>query len=298
MRPSLDMVLLRTFHTIISQQQFLAASKQLHLSPSAISAQVRRLEAIAGGRLFERDNQTVDLTPLGRRFAIQSAELLQTHDRIVSQFGQPQHHQRIRLGISEDYVSTMLAYSLPILIGDYPDIELAIETANSGQLLERLQQGALDLAVVVDCQRVPVEAQLQSVTVSSTQPIWAGAWNYRYDADQPLPLALHATGCPYRSLALDLLEQAAVAWRCAIITSASRAFETAIETGWAVGIIDSNLRTSAMRELSVAEGFPALPAHELRLMFAAGMDRDQPAIVLLSQLISDSLRLTLRPGTK
>lgn len=53
----LDIELLRTFHAIARFRQFRAASLHLNRSPSAVSTHVRRLEELAGRRLFERDNQ-------------------------------------------------------------------------------------------------------------------------------------------------------------------------------------------------------------------------------------------------
>ncbi|HGY2116027.1 TPA: LysR family transcriptional regulator, partial [Pseudomonas aeruginosa] len=56
MSANLDIELLRTFHAILRFGRFLAAASHLNRSPSAVSTHVRRLEELAGGRLFERDN--------------------------------------------------------------------------------------------------------------------------------------------------------------------------------------------------------------------------------------------------
>ena len=80
MSANLDIELLRTFHAILRFGRFLAAASHLNRSPSAVSTHVRRLEELAGGRLFERDNQSVRLTPLGQRFQRQTAELLEWFD--------------------------------------------------------------------------------------------------------------------------------------------------------------------------------------------------------------------------
>jgi hypothetical protein len=48
------------------------------------------------------------------------------------------------------------------------------------------------------------------------------------------------------------------------------ALDTAIEAGLAIGIVDRARVSSGMRVLTVADGFPELPVHELRLMSAPG----------------------------
>ncbi|MCF4997207.1 LysR family transcriptional regulator [Pseudomonas syringae] len=270
MAETLDIELLRTFHAIVRFGQFLAAASFLNKSPSAVSLHVRRLEALAGGRLFERDNQTVSLTPLGRRFALQSAELLRLHDQMLAGFVTPMASGRVRLGISEEYAGAILGCTLPHLAADFPHIELEVETGASGRLNSRLERGQLDLALLVEPIDGPA-AQLRCVrTFGLTQPVWVAAHDYAQDLGKPVPLALHGKGCPYRSVAVDALSQRGRRWRAVIMSAGVTALETAILAGLAIGIVDRAQVRPGMRMLTIAEGFPELPVHELRLMRAPG----------------------------
>jgi DNA-binding transcriptional LysR family regulator len=265
----LDIDLLRTFQAIVRFGQFLAAASFLNKSPSAVSLHVRRLEALAGGRLLERDNQTVNLTPLGRRFALQSAELLRHHDQLLASFSAPLASGRVRLGISEEYAGAVLGCSLPHLSADFPHIELEVETASSGRLSARLERGQLDLALLVIV--ADAEVSMRCVkTLGFTQPVWVAAHNYTHNLARPVPLALHGKGCPYRSVAVDALSVQGRRWRAVIVSAGATALETAIEAGLAVGIVDRAQVRPGMRVLSPEEGFPELPLHELRLMQAPG----------------------------
>ena len=58
---------LRAFEAAARLQSFLLASEELHLTPSAISHQVRGLEAYLGQSLFTRSNRRVELTDSGAR---------------------------------------------------------------------------------------------------------------------------------------------------------------------------------------------------------------------------------------
>ena len=58
---------LRAFEAAARLQSFLLASEELHLTPSAISHQVRGLEAYLGQRLFIRSNRRVEITESGAR---------------------------------------------------------------------------------------------------------------------------------------------------------------------------------------------------------------------------------------
>lgn len=270
MAETLDIELLRTFQAVVRFGQFLAASSFLNKSPSAVSLHIRRLEGLAGGRLLERDNQTVNLTPLGRRFALQSAELLSLHDRVLAGFTTPIASGRVRLGISEEYAGAVLACTLPHLTADFPHLELEVETGSSGRLGMRLQRGQLDMALLVEpIEGAPADSRCVK-TFGLTQPVWVAAHDYTPDLTKPVPLALHGKGCPYRSVAIDALTAQGRRWRAVIMSAGVTALETAIEAGLAVGIMDRARVGQGMRILTVADGFAQLPLHELRLLRAPG----------------------------
>ncbi|WP_297836398.1 LysR family transcriptional regulator [Pseudomonas sp.] len=289
MATTLDIDLLRTFHAIVRFGQFLAASTFLNRSPSAVSLHVRRLEAVAGGRLLERDNQTVTLTPLGRRFALHTAELLRMHDQVLDSFSNPVASGRVRLGISEEYAGALLQCTLPSLTTHFPHIELEIETGSSGRLRTRLTRGQLDLALVVEPMGTPPPDDQPARTFGTTQPVWVAAHQYRVDSTKPVPLALHGKGCPYRAVAIDALAQSQRRWRTVVMSAGVMALEMTISAGLAIGIVDRARLADDMRELTIDDGFPQLALHELKLMRAPGPA--SAAAEVLVQLISEHFRL-------
>ncbi len=56
--------------------QTLNTALQLHLTQSALSAQIARLETQVGARLFERTTRSVALTPAGLAFSEYAVEIL------------------------------------------------------------------------------------------------------------------------------------------------------------------------------------------------------------------------------
>jgi DNA-binding transcriptional LysR family regulator len=288
MAEALDIELLRTFQAIVRFSQFLAASTWLNRSPSAVSLHVRRLEELAGGRLFERDNQTVSLTPLGRRFALQSSELLQVHDRMLASFSRPLASGRVRLGISEEYAGALLQCTLSTLSALHPNIELEVETGASGRLNRKLARGQLDLALIVEPVRVDTPGDRLVMKVGTTEPVWVASHDYRMDPDKPLPLALHGRGCPYRIAAVDALTKQGQRWRAVISSAGVSALDAAISAGLAVGIVDRGLVRPTMRVLEKAQGFPDLPMHEMKLVLAPG--ETSAACEVMAQLVCDHFR--------
>lgn len=287
MAQPLDIDLLRTFQAIARLGQFRAASVHLNRSPSAVSTHVRRLEDLAGGRLFDRDNQGVTLTAAGRRLLIQTAEFLQAHDRIVAGFDAPAATGRVRFGVSEEYARKLLRDVLPLFAAEHPAVELEIETASSGELSSRLSRGGLDLAVlVVPSSDAPHPGRTR---FGVTQPVWVGAPGFHLPCNAPLPLALHGSGCFYRSAAIDALARAGRSWRTVLASSGSAAVEAAVEGGFAVGVLDGARVTGAMRVLGEGDGLPPLPTHDLLVAHAPGPAGEAQA--LLAQVIVQHFRL-------
>jgi DNA-binding transcriptional LysR family regulator len=284
MSHTLSIELLRTFQAIVRFGQFLAAATWLNRSPSAVSLHVRRLEDMAGGKLFERDNQTVSLTPLGRRFALHGAELLQVHDRMLASFNRPLARGRVRLGISEEYAGALLQCTLSTLATLHPLIDLEVETGASGRLSRRLDQGQLDLALVVEPVGMDTPPERLVKKIGTTEPVWVASHDYRLDSAKPLPLALHGKGCPYRCAAVDALARQGRRWRPVISSAGVVALEAAIAAGLAVGIVDRALLRADMRVMADAE-FPALPLHEMKLVLAPGDSSE--ACQVMAQLVCD-----------
>jgi DNA-binding transcriptional LysR family regulator len=288
--------LLRTFQAVVRFEQFLAAASYLNRSPSAVSVHIKRLETLVGGRLLDRDNQKVTLTPLGRRFALQSSELLRVHDRMLASYAQAGTRGRVRLGISDEYAEHLLQRLLAHLAAGYPDIELEIQAGSSGRLKSRVENGQLDLAVIVEPltaeqSSTPPPAQPSSPPLQrfgSTEPVWVAAQDFQVDDDKPVPLALHANGCPYRAVALDSLTRQGKRWRTVVMSASMIALETAVNAGLAVGILDRDRVGPRMRVLRVEEGFPSLTLHEIQLIGSPG--DATPAIEIVARLTGEHFR--------
>lgn len=281
MNYALDLDLLRTFQTVARFGQFRAASEHLNRSPSAVSTHIRLLEERVGSRLLDRDNQGVFLTPAGRRFLLQTAELLRVHDRILAGLGLPKASGRVRLGISEEYARPILEDILPDFLTEHPGVEFEVVTAASLLLAERLREGGLDLAVLV--RRAGDPPPVPFTIFGTTQPVWARSTGYRLTPEAPVPLALHGPGCPYRLLAIETLEAAGRDWRLVVTSDGASAVEVAIATGLAFGVLDRGRLPPGVAIAASDEGLPPLPAFDLQLATSPG--QSSAATELLGELI-------------
>jgi DNA-binding transcriptional LysR family regulator len=81
MNPDIDLRLVRSFVGVAEELHFGRAALRLHVSQSALSTQIRKLERIVGSTLLRRTSRHVELTPAGATFLDEARRLLADADR-------------------------------------------------------------------------------------------------------------------------------------------------------------------------------------------------------------------------
>ena len=122
---------LLAFERAASQLSFRRAARDLGLSPSAISHQIRGLEERFGVRLFARGARVVRLTPAGERYLQsvgQALALLGDAGRDLLRQGAPR--SELRVSSLPLFTSTVLLPSLAVFRQRHPDVTLRIEATH------------------------------------------------------------------------------------------------------------------------------------------------------------------------
>ncbi|WP_204128018.1 LysR family transcriptional regulator [Pseudomonas ogarae] len=282
----LDIDLIRTFHAVARIGKFSAAAEQLHKSPAAVSVHIQRLEAVAGGRLLNRDNQSVSLTALGKRLLVATTELLSTHDRVLADLHGTRLAGRITLGVPDEYAEHVIRDILPTFAAAWPNVVLELKTAPSYALRDLVLRGKLQAAVIAQ-PKGQVSAGGQVLV--STAPVWVGPVHTTVASMEPLPLplAVHAAQCPYRQAMMEALRQSGRRSRVVLESPSNQAVKACVEAGLAISLIDRARVTDAMQ---ILEGLPVIAEHEVVFMRAQASHGDE-AVDLLSRAMQQYFRL-------
>jgi len=141
---------LEIFHAVAVLGSFSQAAEQLHIAQSAVSVAIRKLEDELGLLLIDRRERQIRLTVEGER-------LLQHASAILRQFKEAQQDMAALSNLSSGLVSfsttaMMGSYYFPPLISQfkqkYPDIDFRVSTEGTEGVLELLDNGEIDMAVV------------------------------------------------------------------------------------------------------------------------------------------------------
>ena len=161
---------LRYLVAVAETLHFRRAAEMSHVSQPTLSGQLRELEERLGVQLVERSRSKVILTPLGREIAERAKTVLRDVQDVVelAKQGQAPLGGTIRVGVLQSLGPYFLPHILPELHGRYRDLKLYVREGMPTALLERLDQGNLDMLFFP----LPVQgAELRSVRLFR-EPLW------------------------------------------------------------------------------------------------------------------------------
>lgn len=136
---------LAAFESAARHQNFAHAAEELHLTASAVSHHVRKLEARLGVSLFQRHARGVSLTVEGRKLADATGSALGDMDAVVRDLRRHEKAQSLlRISTLHSLVYTWLMPRLPRFASAWPETRIHIETEVA---LTRFDDGGADLAI-------------------------------------------------------------------------------------------------------------------------------------------------------
>ncbi len=149
---------------------FTRAAESCFVTQSTLSAGLRELEDLLGARLVERDRQSVLMTPLGEEITQRARLLLAEAQDIVSRAAESAAPMQglVRLGI----IPTIAPFILPDLLArlriQHPSLQLALREDRTADLLQRLEDGQLDFALIA----LPYDTGRLRVEPLFDDPLW------------------------------------------------------------------------------------------------------------------------------
>lgn len=256
----MDTDLLRAFVTVAECEGFSAAGKVLHRTQSAVSLQIKRLEAQMGQALFERTSRSVLLTAPGERLLPYARHMLKLEAEAREALGKRPRGELIRFGTSEEQAATYLPDLLSHHAARFPEARLEITCDISAALVERFQEGLLD--VVLSIRHAPTA----SGQLLGWEPmVWVVAEQCDVHAWKTLPLALNPEGCIFRAHALSALGRAARRWELHYVSPSPTGINLAVQAGLALTVKTPRSVPRGCRLVGEAEGLPPLDQVEVEL---------------------------------
>jgi DNA-binding transcriptional LysR family regulator len=218
----------RTVVEIAEQGSYTKAGERLLLGQPAISAQIKRLQTLVGGPVFEKTATGLRPTSKGKLVIAQARLILESNDRILSLGGAVRDTRPLRVGLSNLYAEPFCEiwqrhqaeFTEPV----------CVHCDESSELVRMLSEGYLDVACIL---QVPANA----AAVTWQEPfVWARAPHFVLSPGASIPLVSIALDIS-NSVAVDALERAGQSYHLVFASPDFRARMSAVRIGMGVMVL-------------------------------------------------------------
>ncbi|RYZ05203.1 MAG: LysR family transcriptional regulator [Myxococcales bacterium] len=141
---------LQLFLKIVDTGSVSAAGRESHVTQPAVSRSLKLLEEDIGAPLFDRQGRGLQLTAAGRALIPCARQILRESERAreQAQRAAKEGYFDLRIGAVDSIGTHILPGCLPALLREHADLKIKLWMGRTQTLLERVDRGSLDLAIV------------------------------------------------------------------------------------------------------------------------------------------------------
>lgn len=226
----LDIAPLRSLVSVADCGGFHRAAAVLHLTQSAVSQHVRRLEGVVGAPIVQRSGRGMTFTELGHRVVAHARRILAAHDAALADLGAAEE-KTLLIGATEHGADIMLP-GLTDALGEYlPDWRVRFRLDRNVALADAIEHGTVDVAVMLDGSGWDRSNASGMVALK-----WISARNFGA-SDGPLPLVAYSEPCTLREPAFAALEKLDVDYQIVAECADLSGLFSAVRSGLGVALL-------------------------------------------------------------
>lgn len=139
---------LKYFATVANTLNFSEAAKRLSVTQGTLSQQIQQFEAEIGAQLFDRNRHSVNLTEAGEELLPLALKTIEDSEACSNRMRDIKGALTgtLRIGITHSF-SELLTGTVKNFIREHPGVKLKIQSESASEIIERLQNKELDLAL-------------------------------------------------------------------------------------------------------------------------------------------------------
>lgn len=260
----LDIAPLRSLVAVADCGGFHRAAAALHLSQSAVSQHLRRVEAVVGEPLIERSGRGIVFTEIGLKALRHARTILTAHDTALDDLGATEP-KLLTIGATEHGADVMLPGLTKELRERLPDRRVRFRLDRNVSLADSLDRGLVDLAIMLD------GAGLDRANASGLVRLqWISGRSVVMSTRDPLPLVIFSEPCTLREPAFAILDDHHIEYEIAAECGDLSGLYAAVRSGLGVALLP--MIGKLPDGLSTAEGLPPANNASVLVRGRAGID--------------------------
>jgi len=255
MARNLDITTLRSFVAVADSGGVTRAAGFLHLTQSAVSMQLKRLEELLGLELLDRSGRGIALTGAGEQLLTYARRMVALNDEVIGRLTDQAYEGEIALGVPHDIVYPAIPRVLQQFNVAFPRVKVQLLTGNTRDLKDGFGRGEYDMILTTEADRVG------GTEVLATMPlVWIGAPGGSVWRQRPLDLA-QGRRCIFRPMVLQALDLGGVEWNMAVDTESDRTIEATVAADLAVMAMLEGTQPPHLEVIDHGGLLPELPQH-------------------------------------
>ncbi|MEP2640977.1 LysR family transcriptional regulator [Roseobacter sp.] len=275
---NLDITTLRSFVTVADAGGVTRAAGFLHLTQSAVSMQLKRLEDLMGVELLDRSGRTIGLTASGEQLLTYARRMVALNDEVVSRLTDQAYEGEIVLGVPHDIVYPAIPQVLKQFHADFPRVKVRLISSYTRALKEMFGRGECDLILTTEITMDPGGDLLDEKPLR-----WVGAPGGCAWRQTPLRLAF-GRQCTFRPHVVEALDLAGLPWDVVVETESDRTIEATVSADLAVHTMIEGTEPPHLERIDHGGALPELPGQMINL-YGARVTKNE-----IQQRLADVLR--------
>ncbi|MDB4837455.1 LysR substrate-binding domain-containing protein [Marinomonas sp.] len=229
---------LKVFTQVVNSGGITSAAEALHRVPSNVTARIKKLEDILGKKLFIREKNRLRISPAGEQLLPYAEKLLSLAQETLIAMGDTSVRGPFKLGAMEAVAATRLIQPMMKFHQSYPDVELEVKTAPTGELISRVLEGDIDLALVAD---PPKDNRLHCIPIFEEQLVVVSHLSHKKikgpeDLGTSPTIMGFSSACAYRNRLNDWIERGSNICKVVEVNS-YHAMLSCVVAGMGIGIL-------------------------------------------------------------
>jgi DNA-binding transcriptional LysR family regulator len=277
----LDIAPLRSLVAVADCGGFHRAAAVLHITQSAVSQHVRRIESVVGAPIVERSGRGMAFTELGYRVLVHARRILAAHDAALTDLG-AMEERVLLIGATEHGADIMLPGLTETLGERLSDWRIRFRLDRNVALGDAIEQGAVDVAVLLDGSGWDRAAASGMVALK-----WVSARGYVVPTDAPLPVVVYSEPCTLREPTFAALDKLGRQYQIVAECSDLSGLVSAVRSGLGVALLPMIGRLPD--GLNVAEALP--PANRASVFVRGRSGADPEALATVEAAVRDVLAI-------
>lgn len=162
---NIDIELYKIFYTVASCGNITKAAEKLYISQPAVTMSIKKLETELGIKLFVRTKRGVTLTPEGKvlyEYVEKAMENISLAENKIENFKKLETGN-IRIGIGTNLTKYFLVKHLEKFHKQYPKININLDTSMTMELLKKLEEDKIDMAVLASDEEISKKFNVEYV---------------------------------------------------------------------------------------------------------------------------------------